>query len=64
MTIISDEQLADYSSNDFAMKGGGSLRYIWFNYYFTDITAEYSRVFYVAHPLDDARISFRIGVML
>jgi len=64
MNILSNEQYLKYSSFDFSVKGGVSLRYEWFNYVFSDISAEYLRVFYLSQPMDEAKISIRAGVML
>lgn len=64
MTYYSDDKLIDYSSIDFSMKAGVTIRYEWFNNYFTDLSFDYSRLVYMAHPLDEAKISFRAGVML
>jgi len=64
MTILSNGKTADYTSFDTLVKGGLSFRYEWFNYYFTDLSVQYSRIFYVSHPFDEATISFRAGVLL
>jgi hypothetical protein len=64
MSYIYDDEHKDYSSTDPALKGGITLRYEWLNYFFTDLSMEYSRIFFVSHPLDEIKISLGIGIKL
>lgn len=54
----------EFTSLDPAVMGGASMRYVWFNLYFTDISADFSRVFYIGRPLDSAVFSVRLGIIL
>lgn len=64
MNILTNNRFVKYSSFDFTIKGGVSLRYEWFNYFFTDLSTEFSKIFYISHPIEETKISVRAGVML
>ena len=51
------------SSLDFSLISGVSVRYLWTNSFFTDISAQYYRIFYISHPFDDIKLVLRIGIL-
>jgi len=64
MSILEYKKPEDYTSLDFAIRSGLTIRYEWFRHFFTDISAGYGRTFYVAHPLDEVTLSLRAGIRL
>lgn len=64
MTIFFDEKLSDFSSLDFSMKCGLALRYEFIKNFFTDLSAGYTGVFYLSHPLSEVTVSICAGLML
>ena len=50
------------SSTDFSLISGVSVRYLWTNSFFTDISTQYYRIFYISHPFNDIKLILRIGM--
>ena len=53
-----------YSSLDFSLLTGVTVRYFWTDMFFTDISTQYNRIFYISHPFNDIKLILRFGAFL
>ena len=63
-SINSSYESFEYTSLDFSLITGATARYFWTKSFFTDVSAQYNRIFYISHPLNDIKFILRIGIYL
>ena len=62
-SIHSRNESFERTSMDFSLITGATARYFWTNYFFTDVSTQYYRIFYLANPLNDIKLILRIGML-